>query len=242
MKKIFLQIALVLTVLFITACSTQIIFKADPLDEKEVYNGREIVTKETDEAVVSVEFDGQSENDFVFYVEIENRSDELLTINPVNIFAEAVKKDLSSIDKHFGPMWAADPKSEIARINKEKEGRKTMHSVTTGLNAAFTLLSIIGTLSDKDTRHDGHKVVHDVVVWADNQVREEIDYTETMKQLESQRKFWKNEVLNYTELKKNERVGGLVFIPFIPKIKYMRLIVPVNNTDFEFYYKQVRVD
>jgi hypothetical protein len=242
MKKIFLQTSLALTFLFITACSTQIIFKADPLDEKEVYNRREIVTKETDEAVVSVEFDGQSENDFVFYVEIENRSDELLTINPVNIFAEAVKKDLSSIDKDFGPMWAADPKSEIARINKEKEGRKTMHSVTTGLNAAFTLLSIIGTLSDKDTGHDGHKVVHDVVVWADNQVREEIDYRESMKHLESQRKFWKNEVLNYTELKKNERVGGLVFIPFNPKIKYMRLIIPVNNTDFEFYYKQVRVD
>ena len=139
-------------------------------------------------------------------------------------------------------MWAADPKSEIARISKEKEGRKTMHSVTTGLNAAFTLLSIIGTLSDKDSRNDGRKVVHDVVVWADNQVREEIDYTKTMKQLESRRKFWKNEVLNYTELKKDERVGGLVFIPFNPEIKYLRLIVPVNNTDFEFYFKQVKID
>lgn len=242
MKKLLLLAVFILTVVLFSACSTQTLFKADPLDEKEIYNGREIVTKENDEAVVSVEFDGQSENDFVYYVEIENHSDELLTINPGNILAEAVKKDLRSIDKRFGPMWAADPKSEIARISKEKEGRKTMHSVTTGLNAAFTLLSIIGTLADNDKRNDGRKVVHDVVVWADNQVREEIDYNESMKSLESQREFWKNEVLNYTELKKDERVGGLVFIPFNPEIKYMRLIVPVNNTDFEFYYKQVMVD
>ncbi len=241
MKKIFLQTTLSLTVLFITACSTQIIFKADPLDQKDIYNGREIVTKETDEAVISVEFDGQSGNDFVFYVEIENRSDEPIEINPKDVFAEAVEKDLKKIDERFQPLWAADPEMVLGRIDKEKEGRKTMYSVTTGLNAAFTLLSIFGTLSDKDTRHDVHKVVHDVVVWANNQVREEIDYNESMKSLESQRKFWKNEALNYTELKKNERVGGLIFIQLNPKINYIRLVVPVGNTDFEFCYKQVMV-
>jgi hypothetical protein len=74
---------------------------------------------------------------------------------------------------------AMRPKIEIARVRKEKENRKNMHSVTTSLNAAFTLLSIIETISDKDTRHDGSKVVHDVVVWADNQASEEIDYNET---------------------------------------------------------------
>lgn len=242
MKKFLIQITINFAVLFITACSTQTFFKVDPLDEKEVYNGREIVTKESNEAVVSVEFDGQSGNDFVFYVEIENRSDETLAINPRDIFAEAVKKDLKKIDERFQPLWATDPEMELGRINKEKEGRKTMHSVTTGLNAAFTLLSIIGTLSDKDTHHDGHKVVRDVVVWADNQVREEIDYSESMKSLESQRKFWKNEVLNYTELKKDQRIGGLVFIPFNPQIKYLRFIIPIGNSDFEFYFKQVKID
>lgn len=242
MKKIFLQATLALAVLFITACSTQKLFKADPLDEKEIYNGREIVAKETDEAVVSVEFDGQSDYNFIFYVEIENRSDEPLTINPRDIFAEAIKKDLTEIDERFQPLWAADPEIELSRIKKEKDGIKTMHSVSTGLNAAFTLLSIIGTLSDKDTRNDGRKVLHNVVVWADNQVREEIDYSESMKSLESQRKFWMNEALNYTELKKDQRVGGLVFIPFNPKIKFMRLVIPIGNTDFEFYYKMVKIE
>lgn len=242
MKKIFLQTTLAFAVLFITACSTQIIFKADPLDEKEVYNGREIVTKESDEVIVSVEFDGQSDNDFVFYVEIKNLSGDSLIIDPRNVFAEAIKKDLAEIDKRFQPLWAADPEMEISRINKEKDGRRTVFTVTSGLNTAFTLLSIVGTLADKGTRNNVHRVVRDFVVWADNQVRAEINYNESMKSLESQRKFWKNEVLNYTELKKDQRIGGLVFIPFNPKVKYMRLIVPVGNTDFEFYYKQVKID
>jgi hypothetical protein len=64
----------------------------------------------------------------------------------------------------------------------------------------------------------------------------------TTKQLESRRKFWKNEVLNYSELKKDERVGGLVFIPVNPQVKYLRVVVPIGNADFQFYFKQVRID
>lgn len=242
MKKIFLQTTLALAVLFITACSTQNLFKADPLDEKIVYNGREIVTKENDYVSVSVEFDGQSENDFVFYVHLKNLSEDTVLVTPRDIFIEALNKDLSEVDKRFGIMWAADPEIELKQITKEKENRKTMHGITTGLNAAFALVSIIADLSDNNKYGDGHKVVRDVAVWADNQIREEIDYNESMKHLESQKEFWGNEVLRNTDLLKDDEVGGLVFLPFNPKVKYMRLVIPIGNTDFEFYFKQVKID
>lgn len=242
MKKIFLLSISILIVILVTACSSQIFFKAAPLDEKETYNGREIVTKGNNDASVSIEFDGQVETDFVFYVEIENRSEDMLIIDPRDIFAEAVRKDLITIDDRFELMWAVDPQVEITRLVREKESRKKMHSVNTGLNTAFTLLSIINTLSDNNSRNDGHKIVRDVVFWADNQVREEVNYNETMKSLEYQRSFWKNEALNYTELKKDQRIGGLIFLPFNPKVKFIRLVIPIKNFDFEFYFKQVKID
>lgn len=242
MKKYILLITILPLILIGTGCSAQNIFKAEPIDEKEVYNGREIVTKEMGDIVVSVEFDGQSENDFVYYVEILNRSGEIISVNPAKIFAKAVDRDLSETDEFFGTMRAADPERELMQINREKEGRKTIHTVATGLNAAFALLSIIGNLSDDDTRNDGAKVVHDVFVWADNQTREEIDYSESMKYLESQRKFWKNEVMRKTELRPDDSVGGLVFIPFNPEIKFLRLTVPVGDLEFDFYFKQIRID
>lgn len=242
MKSKLKTACLALSVIILTACSTQYLFKVDPLDEKIVYNGREIVTKENDAVSVSVEFDGQSENDFVFYVHIKNISDDTVLVTPRDIFIEALKKDLSEVDKRFGIMLAADPEIQLTHINKEKESRKTMHGVTSSLNAAFALVSIIADLSDNNKYGDGHKVIRNVTVWADNQIREEINYSESMKHLESQKEFWGNEVLRNTDLIKGEEVGGLVFVPFNPNVKYMRLIVPVGNTDFEFYYKQVKVD
>lgn len=242
MKKIILIIAILPVIIIGTGCSAQNIFKAEPIDEKEIYNGREIVTKEMGDIIVSVEFDGQSENDFVYYVEITNRSGDIINVNPAGIFAKAVGQDLSETEEYFGTMRAADPERELMQINREKESRKTIHSVATGLNAAFALLSIIGNLSDDDSRNDGAKVVHDVFVWADNQAREEIDYSESMKYLESQRKFWKNEVLRKSELETEDTVGGLVFIPFNSGIKFLRLTVPVNDLEFDFYFKQIRVE
>lgn len=242
MKKYILLFAILPLILLGTGCSAQNIFKAEPIDEKEVYNGREIVTKEMGDVIISVEFDGQSENDFVYYVEIMNRSGEIILVNPAGIFAKAVDRSLSETEEYFGTMRAADPERELMQINREKESRKTIHSVATGLNAAFALLSIIGNLSDDDTRNDGAKVVHDVFVWADNQAREEIDYSESMKHLESQRKFWKKEVLRKTELKPDDSVGGLVFIPFNPEIKFLRLTVPAGNLKFDFYFKQIQVE
>ena len=233
---------LVLSLLIVTACSTQNLFKVDPLDEKVVYNGREIVTKENDDVSVSVEFDGQSEKDFVFYVHIKNISEDTILVTPREIFSEALKKDLTEVDKRFGLIWATDPEIELTQIIKEKENRKTMHGVTTGLNAAFALVSIIADLSDNNKHGDGHRVVRNVAVWADNQIREELDYNESMRHLESQREFWGNEVLRNTDLFKDDEVGGLVFIPFNPGIKYMRLVIPIGNTDFEFYFKQVKID
>lgn len=242
MKKLLLLAVFILTAALFSACSTQTLFKADPLDEKTVYNGREIVTKENDDVSVSVEFDGQSENDFVFYVHIKNISDDTILVTPRDIFVEALKKDLNEVDKRFGLMSAADPEIELKQISKEKESRKTMHGVTTGLNAAFALVSIIADISDNNKHGDGHRVVRNVAVWADNQIREEIDYSESMKHLESQKEFWGNEVLRNTDLLKDEEVGGLVFLPFNSKIKYMRLVIPIGNTDFEFYFKLVKID
>ena len=242
MKNISKTAGLFFSLLALTACSTQNLFKVDPLDEKVVYNGREIVTKENEEVSVSVEFDGQSENDFVFYVHLKNISDDTVLVTPRDIFAEVLKKDLSEIDERFGLMRAIDPEIELTQISKEKENRKTMHGVTTGLNAAFALVSIIADLSDNNKHNDGHKVVRDVAVWADNQIREEIDYNESVKHLESQKEFWGNEVLRNTDLLKDDEVGGLVFIPFNPNVKYMRLVIPIGNTDFEFYFKQVKID
>lgn len=230
-------------ILVITAgCSSGQLYKVDPLDEKELYNGREIVTKESENSIVSVEFDGLSEGQFIFYVDVQNLKNQPAIIDPAEIFAEALQSDLLSIDRRFPIFHAINPENEIDAINKGIKSRKTFHEIATGANAAFTLLSIIGTLADNNSRNDAHKIIHKVGRWADVQIREEIDYDASMKDMEAKKEFWRNEALQLTELEQDEVIGGLIFIPFNPKVKYLRVVVPVENEDFEFLFKVVEVN
>ncbi|MBX3009684.1 MAG: hypothetical protein KF816_16795 [Melioribacteraceae bacterium] len=230
-------------ILVVTAgCSSGQLYKVDPLDEKELYNGREIVTKESENSIVSVEFDGLSEGQFIFYVDVQNLNNQPAIIDPAEIFAEALQSDLLSNDHRFPIFNAVNPENEIDAINKGIKSRKTFHEIATGANAAFTLLSIIGTLADNNSRNDGHKIIHKVGRWADVQIREEIDYDASMKEMETKREFWRNEALRLTELEQDEVIGGLIFIPFNPKVKYLRVVVPVEKEDFEFFFKVVKVN
>jgi len=232
-----------IVLLFVIAgCSSAQLYKVDPLDDKDIYNGREFVTKESETSIVSVEFDGLSEGQFVFYIDVQNLSTQPAFIDPAEIFVEALHSDLLNIDQRFPVYYAVDPEKEIDAINKGIKTRKTFHEITTGANAAFTLLSIIGTLTDNNSRNDAHKVLHKVGRWADAQIREEIDYDASMKDMSAKREFWRKEALQITELQQDEIIGGLVFIPFNPKIKYLRIVVPVENEDFEFLFKVVKVN
>lgn len=242
MGRIISILTVPLFVLIITGCSVKTLFKADPLDEKEIYKGREIVTKESDKAVVSAEFDGQSENDFVFYVEIENKSEEDLIIRPEEIYIDPLKEDLKTPESNLPLLWAINPEYEIDEINRQMKNRDNLHGFTTGLNAAVAVISIIGNLTDSDEKHDGKKVAHTISDWADNQIREEIDYGIAKDEMESQKQFWKNEALRYTELKSGNSVGGLVFIPFDKRIKRFRLMIPAGDGIYEFYYKVIKLN
>lgn len=234
---------LFILILVVTAgCSSGQLYKVDPLDEKELYNGREIVTKESENSIVSVEFDGLSEGQFIFYVDVQNLNNQPAIIDPAEIFAEALQSDLLSNDHRFPIFNAVNPENEIDAINKGIKSRKTFHEIATGANAAFTLLSIIGTLADNNSRNDAHKIIHKVGRWADVQIREEIDYDASMKDMETKREFWRNEALRLTELEQDEVIGGLIFIPFNPKVKYLRVVVPVEKEDFEFLFKVVEVN
>ena len=227
--------------LITSACSTQII-KLVTLEDKDFYKGREIVTKVDDNTRISVEIDNYTGDEVVFYVQIENKSGEKIFIQPRDFYVDAVEKDLVSYDEHFRRFYALDPERQIKKINEDMEDRKTAHAVVTGLNATFALVSVVADLTDNDSENDAHQVSRDIAVWADNQVNEEIDYDAAMNEYDSQKEFWKNEVLRITDLYQNDAVGGLIFVPINKEIKYLKLTVPLDSGIYTFLYKQVVVE
>lgn len=241
MKRKFIYTVLLLTIIIVSGCSTQII-KLVTLEDKDFYKGREIVTKENDFNKISVEVDSYSGDEVVFYVHVENNSQNKIYVEPRDFYVDAMNEDLISIDPRFPRFHSLDPEKQINRINEDIESRKTSHAVVTGLNATFALVSIVADLTDKSQENDASQVSRDIAVWADNQVNEEIDYDDSMSGYESEREFWKNEVLRITDLYENDSIGGLVFVPLSRKAEYLKLTVTIEDRTFTFHYKKVVVE
>jgi len=238
-RKLFLLI--IILAALTSACSPQVV-KLTSVDEAEYYNGREIVSKEDDNASVTVEIDTYSGDEVVFYIEIENKSNEKMFIKPANFYVDALEADLYSFDKHLPRFYALNPEEQIERIDGDKNSRKTAHSVFTGINAITGLVSIVADLSDGNNYGKAENVANDIGNWAGNQIDEEIDYDASMNEYEYQKEFWKNEVLRTTDLYQNDFTGGLLFVPISNEAEYLKLTIPTEFGNYNFLYKKVIAD
>ncbi len=241
MKKLFLIIAITLLGLLLGACSSATYFGVKSVDnEVSSYKGKEVVTKEDSSLTVSLEFDGQSEGSLMFYVYVKNNSNSSVRIDPKEIFFEVTDKEFYPLD--IKPSYAIDPEREISHINKEMKSRESWHNVAQGLNVVFGLASIISDASSNHrNRNKGHEIAKDIAVTVSNAVGEKINYDMDINEMEKRKEFWKNEVLRITDLYHGESIGGLVFLPINPKAKYLRVIFPIENKDYEFLYKQYKL-
>lgn len=223
-------------------CSTETFFTINSAEENvEYYQGREINSKEDEIAKTIIEFEDYSDGFLIYYLSVENLSDENIMIHPEEIFMELVETNENAETKNYRSIfYALDPEDEIEFINEEIESRDTWHGVSTGLNFFTAIINIVSEISDNDD--DVSDVGFHILRLGSNQINEEIDYKYTMDELNASKEFWKNEVLRKTTLNPGEEVGGLVYIPICEYAEYFSINVPVESTYHEYLYVQKIID
>ncbi len=123
--KITRMIFLLAVVSYLVGCSAhQIIlpplFDIQPLEEQIGYFNEE----ETQCANTYMEFIGQEEDLFLFYVEVENNSEDVLAVYPTEIYLEVVEEAHTQNNMYTKKYSALDPEREIAEINRNDERRR----------------------------------------------------------------------------------------------------------------------
>ena len=242
MKKNSFRLLILIPTVILTACSSQTFYKFDPLEEKEFYKGREIAIKEDDNARVSVEFDSYINGEISFYVQIKNKSNLKVLFDPKEVYISTADEYEAGIETGQHNYFALDPEKEIDEISKEVEQRNSLHAAITGINIAFAVINVAGDIADNRSRHKARKVADDIAVWADNQNSEEIDYNNSMNNLDSKSEFWKNEVFRITDLHGSEEMGGLIFIPINDKLQHIKVVVPFGENIYSFLFGKVQID
>ena len=237
--KITRMIFLLAAVFLLAACASQPpIFNAQKLEEPEGY----FTEEETIQCAQSkIEFISQDGDLFLFYVEVESNSDDVLTIYPTEIYLEVVE-DIDNQDKLYTERYfALDPEREIMAINrmiKEEDGR---HDVATAENLIFGVINVFADLSSE--REDkGAAVITDIFETGINQVNEEVYHSNAEEDLEASKDFWKNEVLNESVLNPGDTVVGLVYLPFSNTAELFKVIIPVCAIPESYLFRQVQIN
>lgn len=224
----------ILIFLGLTNCSSSF-YTLSPDEMSSFEKGRELIEKEDNSAYSSISFEDYTDDEFVFHVFVYNKEEGFI-FDPSLIsikFYDKNRKPLSS-NKYF----AINPEEQIERLDLAIKERDNTHDVSTGLNIAFALLSTVVDLTDGEDNNT-EEVLENVVVFADNQISEEVAYDSEIDFLKANKAYWKNEVLRKTELSREEGVDGVVYLPFNEEAKYVKIFIPIGKSLHTYKFQQV---
>jgi len=237
--KITRMIFLLAAVILLAACASQPpIFNAQKLEEPEGYFTEEEAIQCANS---KIEFINQDGDLFLFYVEVENSSEDVLAIYPTEIYLEVVE-DIDQQEKLYAERYyALDPKREVMVINQMMKEEEDRHDLATAENVIFGVVSVIADISSD--RHDKEAaVVMDIFNTGANQVNNEIYHSNAEEDLEEMKNFWKNEVLNESVLNPGDTIGGLVYLPFSKTAEIFEVIIPVCDLPESFLFRQAQTN
>ncbi|MCW8850434.1 MAG: hypothetical protein OQJ81_10690, partial [Melioribacteraceae bacterium] len=181
-------------------------------------------------------FDDYTGEESIFHVFAYNIEQEDFIFDPSKISIKFYDKNKKLINHN--DIYAVDPEQQINKLDQSIKERDNSHDVSTGLNVAFALLSTIVDLTDGED-NNAEEVLENVVVFADNQISEEVSYENDLDFLKANKAYWKNEVLRKTELSKDEGIDGVVYLPFNEDARYVKIFMPIGKTVHTFKFQQI---
>jgi hypothetical protein len=225
--------------MLLAGCASQPpLFNAHKLEKAQ-----EILTEEESTQCTNtyVEFIRQEGDLFLFYVEIENNSEDVLDVYPTDIHLEVVEDTQDPEMKYIERHYALDPVEEIMTIDEMMNDEEKRHENATTENVVFGALNVFVDLAS-DREDKGSAVIEDIVGTVGNQVNEEAYHEEVGDDLKESKEFWKNEVLNQSDLYPDEVIGGLVYLPFSKTAKLFKVVIPVCDSPESSLFKQVQIN
>ena len=227
---------LIVSVLFVFGCSSQPMFDV-LIDENDVdyYQGRQVISRDDGHVKTMVNFERQDGNCFVYYLYVHNISEETFIVQPEQVYMEVTDFKTSDTAKDVVIYsYAVDPEQEIDAIENDMKDRKTEHTVGTATNCLFGLFSVVHDVSNDDEDAD---IGYD---WAGNLAEEQADYEYDMDEMNASKEFWANNVLRTTTLHPDEKIGGLIYIPFTPQAQEFNLVIPAMENEHVYSFKQIK--
>ena len=231
------------TLLFLlNACATpQFVSRLEPLDQTDRWmHGRQLIELPEDRGIlVDLVFQKSTPEYLIFDINIQNRSQETVLVNPLDFSLEALNADRIPINAPL--MVAYNPEVVLLDIDMQEsreiahgQNSATLELISVALDAASDIASI-GSEEDPAEREqeladrDARRVDYEI---------EQADREYRIGSLADQRDYWEHATLRKTSLDPGYRLGGSLFFPRYDEASFFHFRGLVEGRDFQVVFQQ----
>ncbi len=240
MKVVHLILVLIASLIFYSCAATPVFSIKSSEKESEFYMGREYVSKADTSARVTLNFEDQDQDMFVFYIKVKSFQDTPFIFDPGEIYIEIVEPEL---DKKDYKIFALDPESQIEQINRSINSASATKQTTDGLNFIVAVADLTSEIVAIGKDKSQEEIIEKQILrenWQRSAEENEINFENRIASLNDKKEFWQNNVLRKTTMRLADTIEGFIYIPYYIKGKLIKITVPVGNTLHGFLYKQIK--
>lgn len=223
------------TFLVISCSAPKSLVKLEPTQEatKWLY-GQEFAKDSVAGIIYEVGFDQIVEPNYLFDLEITNRSNLEILIDPCDFYYIPLNDSLQPITEE--KFHASDPEQEILNIEKRlsiTEARRKNSVALSIIGLGVDIASSIIIATDDNPHNDFIRTDMFNAVQAGNVVNE-FQAADLMELRDS----WSESTIRKTTLEPGYSMKGKVFFPYFPKAKYLQMVFPVDNQNVLVLFQQ----
>jgi hypothetical protein len=214
------------------------VVRLDPIAENVFWvSGRAGVAKEERDVRVAASFERQVGKTLSVRVEIENRTEHKLEIDPGEAFSFVSCKG-SSATSCAPETFVIDPEEMIAGIDQAASREQAQATDDARASSALLFLSAATDTASLADPHGGTAPLRTQA--AESNALDEVGaHDRAQAGIESQREMWSNAALRHSTLLPGAGVAGQVFIPADSGTGNVWLKIRVGNRTFPFHFRQV---
>ena len=214
------------------------VYRLEPSEDQNTFveQGQPFSYKNINDIVVSIGFDTYMDNEYIFDVTIDNKSDSTFLFDPSQAYLFRFANDSSLAEQKI--YFAVNPETAIDSIKKtvalEQKKVKRNAIVSVILAAAYITTEVVAANNDVSYETmDAVRSAHDLSQMVLNESRNEsIDHIHYLYFTDD---YWHFEALRNTEVKADTFYTGKMHfkVPYSPVFK---LYIPVNSNTYRFSF------
>lgn len=213
------RIACLASIALLAGCSPAPVLRLTALEPSAPWQqGSQLVRRDSSGVVVTAAFERTWEGNLVFDLEVTNRSDATVVLDPVAIHYTVVPAEGARSGPAGRAVLALDPEQQLARLDRlvasENANQSTglLLDMIGGVLEGAAALAARGTATEAEADEDQRRDLEREAA----RHRDDERHATTLATLADRRAYWARQALRRTDLAPGETAAGKVLLPAGP--------------------------